>query len=33
MPFVGPGLRDLLGALDFAIGRSYPGRGEYGGAV
>lgn len=33
MPFVRPHFSELLGALDFAIGKSYPARGEYTGAV
>jgi peroxiredoxin len=33
MPFVRPGFRELLGALDFAIDKSYPARGEYAGVV
>jgi len=33
MPFVRPSSRELLGALDFAIEKSYPARGEYTGAV
>ncbi len=33
MPFVRPSFRELLGALDFAIEKSYPARGEYVGAV
>ena len=33
MPFVRPHFRELLGALDFAIEKSYPARGEYDGAV
>lgn len=33
MPFVRPHFSDLLGALDFAIARAYPARGEYTGPV
>lgn len=33
MPFVRPHFRELLGAVDFAIEKSYPARGEYEGAV
>jgi peroxiredoxin len=33
MPFVRPHFSELLGALDFAIERNYPARGEYVGAV
>lgn len=33
MPFVRPHFRELLGALDFAIEKNYPARGEYEGAV
>lgn len=33
MPFVRPSFRELLGAVDFAIEKSYPARGEYTGAV
>lgn len=33
MPFVRPSFRELLGALDFAIEKSYPARGEHTGAV
>ena len=33
MPFVRPHFRELLGALDFAIEKDYPARGEYDGAV
>jgi peroxiredoxin len=33
MPFVRPSFRELLGAIDFAIEKSYPARGEYTGAV
>lgn len=33
MPFVRPHFRELLGAVDFAIEKSYPARGEYTGAV
>ncbi len=33
MPFARPGFADLLGALDFAISKDYPARGEYTGAV
>ena len=29
MPFVRPGFRELVAALDFAIKRDYPARGEY----
>lgn len=33
MPFVRPHFRELLGAIDFAIDKSYPARGEYDGPV
>lgn len=33
MPFVRPHFKELLGAIDFAIDKSYPARGEYVGAV
>lgn len=33
MPFVRPHFSDLVSALDFAIAKSYPARGEYTGAV
>lgn len=33
MPFVRPHFSELLGALDFAIEKNYPARGEYIGAV
>lgn len=33
MPFVRPHFRELLGAIDFAIDKNYPARGEYIGAV
>lgn len=33
MPFVRPHFSELLGALDFAIDKNYPARGEYTGAV
>ena len=33
MPFARPGFADLLGAVDFAISKDYPARGEYTGAV
>ncbi len=33
MPFVRPHFRELLAAVDFAIEKSYPARGEYTGAV
>ena len=33
MPFVRPSFRELLGAVDFAIEKSYPARGEYAGEV
>lgn len=33
MPFVRPHFRELLGAVDFAIEKNYPARGEYTGAV
>ena len=33
MPFVRPHFSELVGALDFAIAKSYPARGEYTGAV
>jgi peroxiredoxin len=33
MPFVRPHFNELLGAVDFAIDKNYPARGEYTGAV
>ncbi len=33
MPFVRPSFKDLLGAVDFAIEKNYPARGEYTGKV
>ncbi len=33
MPFVRPHFRELLGAVDFAIDKNYPARGEYDGPV
>ena len=33
MPFARPGFQDLLGAIDFAIAKDYPARGEYTGQV
>jgi len=33
MPFARPGFADLMLAIDYAIGKSYPARGEYQGAV
>jgi peroxiredoxin len=33
MPFARPSFTDLLGAIDFAISKDYPARGEYTGAV
>jgi hypothetical protein len=33
MPFARPQFQDLLGAIDFAIAKDYPARGEYSGAV
>jgi len=33
MPFARPAFQDLLGAIDFAIAKNYPARGEYTGAV
>jgi peroxiredoxin len=33
MPFVRPHFKELLGAIDFAIEKNYPARGEYTGAV
>ena len=33
MPFVRPHFSELVGALDFAIEKNYPARGEYSGAV
>lgn len=33
MPFARPHFDDLLGAIDFAISKDYPARGEYTGAV
>lgn len=33
MPFARPQFQDLLGAIDFAIAKDYPARGEYAGQV
>ncbi len=33
MPFARPSFQDLLGAIDFAIAKDYPARGEYTGTV
>ncbi len=33
MPFVRPPIKGLLGAIDFAVEKDYPARGEYDGAV
>jgi peroxiredoxin len=33
MPFARPHFDEILGALDFAIAKDYPGRGEYDGAL
>lgn len=33
MPFARPAFQDLLGAIDFAVQKNYPARGEYGGEV
>lgn len=33
MPFARPSFQDLLGAIDFAIAKDYPARGEYTGQV
>ena len=33
MPFARPQFQDLLGAIDFAIAKDYPARGEYAGPV
>lgn len=33
MPFARPQFQDLLGAIDFAIAKDYPARGEYSGEV
>ena len=33
MPFARPPFQDLLGAIDFAIAKDYPARGEYTGEV
>ncbi len=33
MPFARPIFKDLLGAIDFAISKNYPARGEYTGSV
>jgi peroxiredoxin len=33
MPFARPHFDDLLGAIDFALTKNYPARGEYSGAV
>lgn len=33
MPFARPQLQDLIGAIDFAVAKDYPARGEYTGSV
>lgn len=33
MPFARPNFSDLLGAIDFALAKNYPARGEYTGAI
>ncbi len=33
MPFARPAFQELLGAIDFAVAKDYPARGEYGGPV
>jgi peroxiredoxin len=33
MPFARPGFQDLLGAIDFAMAKDYPARGEFTGTV
>ena len=33
MPFARPNFTELLGAIDFALAKDYPARGEYTGAV
>jgi peroxiredoxin len=33
MPFARPGFQDLIGAIDFAIAKDYPARGEYAGPL
>ncbi|MDZ7857087.1 hypothetical protein [Sphaerotilus sp.] len=33
MPFARPQFQDLLGAIDFALAKDYPARGEFTGAV
>jgi peroxiredoxin len=33
MPFARPPFQDLVGAIDFAVAKDYPARGEYTGAV
>ena len=33
MPFARPQFQDLIGAVDFAVSKDYPARGEYTGAV
>lgn len=33
MPFARPQFQDLLGAIDFAVAKDYPARGEYTGPV
>ena len=33
MPFARPGVQDLLSAIDFAVSKDYPARGEYVGKV
>jgi hypothetical protein len=33
MPFARPQFQDLIGAIDFAVSKDYPARGEYTGPV
>ena len=33
MPFARPGFQDLLGAIDFAVSKDYPARGDYAGTA
>lgn len=33
MPFARPSFQDLLGAIDFAVAKDYPARGEYTGSL
>jgi hypothetical protein len=33
MPFARPQFQDLIGAIDFAVTKDYPARGEYSGSV